>query len=83
MAKSPESSKHEHTREHEHPREVVTEAVHAAGAAVPTAARTATGATIYEDVRLRLDDILKISVHQGPAGPVGPPGHPGPKGSAR
>ena len=77
MAKSPESDRLEPAKEHEHPREGVTEA---GRAAAPAAARTATGTTAYENVRLRLDDILRIPVHQGPAGPVGPPGHPGPAG---
>jgi hypothetical protein len=69
MAKEP--SKHERHRE------LVTEEVVAVGAPAPVAAMTAveTSATVYEDVRLRLDDILKIPVHSGPAGP---PGHPGP-----
>jgi hypothetical protein len=69
---------------HERARELVTEEVVAVGASAPAAALTAveTSATVYEDVRLRLDDILKIPVHPGPPGPPGHPGPAGPSGPA-
>src|SRR6202034_1203642 len=64
VAKSPAPSKHERT---ERTRELVTEEVVAVGAPAPAAvaalSAVETRATVYEDVRLRLDDILKIPVH--------------------
>ena len=41
-------------------------------AAPPPPAGSA-AATVYEDVRLRLDDMTRVPVHPGPPGPPGPP----------
>jgi hypothetical protein len=47
------------------PAEVAT--AHTTVGAPPTTAGSA-AATVYEDVRLRLDDMIRVPVHQGPPG---------------